>query len=122
MMATEIETFYYQRYIPEERRGGTYHIVLNVDGVMGAPITPAQSDALGFPLSAIFADIDMQLVRAAEDARADAAKARREAETAAEVGRLAVEGVDAILQEFAARLPEEHREEIAAKVIALNVA
>jgi hypothetical protein len=120
VMATEIETFYYQRYIPEEKRGGTYHGVLNVDGVVGDPKTPAEMDALGFPLSNIFADIDMQLIRAADDARADAAKARAEAAQAADVGRAVVSGVDAILQDFAARLSEKDREEMGARVIALN--
>lgn len=53
-----IDEFLYRRPIPEEKRGGTYHVVLT-DGVkLRGPMTPEQAEAEGFPLPAILAEIN----------------------------------------------------------------
>lgn len=59
-MAREIECFYFQRYIPEENRGGTYHVEIRVqeDGKIIGPLTPKQADEMGYTLSAIFAELN----------------------------------------------------------------
>ena len=76
-MASEIEVFYYQRFIPEEGRGGEYHIRLNEDGKISDPMTPKQADAKGFTLSAIFADINAHILSELEATRFDLTAARQ---------------------------------------------
>lgn len=116
-MPARIETFYYQAFVEAEGRGGTYHgVIRNEDGTMSDPKTPTQMDKAGFPLSAIFADIDMQLVLATDAAIERATKAEKRAE----LDRAAVQGSDEILQKVASMLSPEGRELIAREIVALN--
>lgn len=61
-MRDGIETFHYQCFIPEENRGGTYHTHIMKDGKIVGPLTPKQSDAMGYKLNDIFADINAAML------------------------------------------------------------
>lgn len=126
-MAKEIETFYWQRFVPEEGRGGDYHIVINEDGVLSDVLTPTQADARGFQLDAIFADIDRQMALAVDQARAETTRAREAAEimraekdAQLAAGALAVAGASDILDKVARRVSKEIADEIRADIEALN--
>lgn len=61
-MADRVDEFLYRGFIPEENRGGTYHVVLNIGGKLVGPLTPEQATAKGFDLPAIIADINAQAI------------------------------------------------------------
>lgn len=57
-MNDRLDVFHFQAYIPEENRGGAYHVFLLRDGRQVGPLTPQQADAAGFPLTTIIAGIN----------------------------------------------------------------
>lgn len=119
-MATEIEQLYFQRFIPEEGRGGTYHVVLNVDGKLVGPMTPSEADKRGFPLSAIFADIDAQLAMTVDFAREAMTRMQREREIEMTRASIVANGASDILTKATAMLSPEGAALIAVEIEALN--
>lgn len=124
-----IEEFFYRRFIPEENRGGTYHVTLLIDGKLVGPMTPAEADKRGFSMSAIFADIDAQLAMAVtiERDKTDALQTamdaveetlKRERANAA----FAIDSANAIIEKMSAFVPNDKREEITRDIIRLNAA
>lgn len=67
-MADRIDEFLFRGYIPEEARGGAYHVVINIGGKLIGPLTPKQADEMGWSLTSIVADINMQVMTNLTDA------------------------------------------------------
>lgn len=89
-MADGIETFYFQRFIPAENRGGAYHVTIEKGGKMFGPLTPKEADQLGFPLSAIFAGINQSLALELEDTKAALAEKDNELAATKEAAAIAI--------------------------------
>lgn len=69
----QLDEFLYRGPIAEEKRGGTYHVVLRdeVTGKLRGPMTPAQAEAEGFPLDALIAEINAQAASEVTTLRAE---------------------------------------------------
>lgn len=69
-MADRVDEFLFRGFVPEENRGGTYHVVLMIGGRPVGPMTPERAEALGWPLPAIMADMNRQTVAELNEVRA----------------------------------------------------
>lgn len=102
-----IDEFLYRRPIPEEKRGGTYHVVLNLSGKLVGPMTADAAAAQGFALPDILAEINAAAhgELQAEQAAREAAQSEKAAATAeaVEATKLATAAVQKAAQAIAER-------------------
>lgn len=69
-MVDRIDEFTFRGFIPEENRGGTYHVVLSLGGKLVGPMPPEAAAARGWSLPAICADINAQAIQELNDTKA----------------------------------------------------
>lgn len=77
-MADRIDVFHYQGFIPEEQRGGAYHVRLYLDGKFTGTLTPKEADEKGWPLQRILSEMNTQAMIEADNLRQTIAQIVRE--------------------------------------------